>query len=52
MQDQQLADHLWQAAGLSQLCAGLGDEEGSPVALNPNIRIYRYSPGQVVAGNG
>lgn len=45
-QDQQLADQLWQAAGLQQLCAGLGDEEGCPVRLNPNIRIYRYRPGQ------
>ncbi|KAL4857900.1 hypothetical protein ACK3TF_001878 [Chlorella vulgaris] len=45
-QDQQLADHLWQNAGLSQLCAGLEDDEGRPVKLNPNIRLYRYKPGQ------
>lgn len=44
-QDQQLADHLWQNAGLSQLCAGLEDDEGQPVKLNPNIRVYRYKPG-------
>lgn len=46
MQDQQLADHLWQACGLRELCSSLEDEDGVAVKLNPNIRIYRYRQGQ------
>ena len=37
--DQQLADHIWQACGLRQLMEGqLEDEQGVAVGLNPNIR--------------
>ena len=47
-QDPQLADHLWTATGLRQLCSGLPGEDGrdAAVGLNPNIRIYRYQSGQ------
>ncbi|KAL4457534.1 hypothetical protein ABPG75_012399 [Micractinium tetrahymenae] len=45
-QDPALADHLWQATGLAQVVGDLQDEEGVAVGLNPNIRIYRYRPGQ------
>jgi hypothetical protein len=47
-QDPQLAEHLWTATGLRQLCSGLqGEDKGdAAVGLNPNIRIYRYQPGQ------
>jgi hypothetical protein len=42
VQDPQLADQLWQATGLRQLCVELADEDGAPVGLNPNIREFGW----------
>ncbi|KAL1995089.1 hypothetical protein VTN49DRAFT_1276 [Thermomyces lanuginosus] len=65
IQDAEFAERLWSQTALRDLvseCRGLNDGEeddlsglqrqtwgGMPLGLNPNIRIYRYSPGQFFA---
>lgn len=57
--DPAFAERLWSETGLKDLVMNYGIEDGvdaseqanklwggMPVGLNPNIRIYRYSPGQ------
>lgn len=47
VQDERFAAALWGATGLDRIFAGIGEVEGSTaVGLNPNIRLYRYTPGQ------
>lgn len=51
VEDPALADRIWRATGLDAVCARLpserqGGSAGAPVGLNPNVRLYKYSPGQ------
>lgn len=47
VQDAAFAEQLWDVSGLRALLEGkLADDGGVAVGLNPNIRIYRYGPGQ------
>jgi hypothetical protein len=46
--DPMFAENLWKA-GLQQLVSSFGDPDvfgGKVLGLNPNIRVYRYQPGQ------
>ncbi|BGP53035.1 hypothetical protein JCM8202_004119 [Rhodotorula sphaerocarpa] len=45
--DPDLADRLWNDTGLREACQQYvqGHRGRKPVGLNPNLRIYRYSPG-------
>ncbi|KAL3162987.1 hypothetical protein ABBQ32_009419 [Trebouxia sp. C0010 RCD-2024] len=46
-QDEAFAEHLWQRSGLADVFCSidLGSNQ-TAVGLNPNIRLYRYRPGQ------
>ncbi|CAL5225451.1 g8270 [Coccomyxa viridis] len=46
LSDKAYAEHLWQALGLQPALAGIMVEGAQACGLNPNIRIYRYEPGQ------
>eukprot|EP00210_Caulerpa_lentillifera_P005790 g5536.t1 len=41
-----LADHLWNATGLSKIFSEIQLEGMQAIGLNPNIRFYKYSKGQ------
>ncbi|KAJ9285600.1 hypothetical protein DTO021C3_6854 [Paecilomyces variotii] len=58
--DARFAEMLWSSTALKDLVEGSLDSDatqamlrqtwgGNPLGLNPNIRIYRYSPGQFFA---
>lgn len=58
--DPRFAEMLWQSTALKDLVEGSLDSDatqamlrqtwgGKPLGLNPNIRIYRYCPGQFFA---
>jgi hypothetical protein len=44
--DAALAARLWRGTGLGAALAGLAADGDEPVGLNPNVRLYRYVPGQ------
>lgn len=47
VEDPAYAQQLWDALGLRRLFAGRDTATGGePVGLNPNLRFYRYGPGQ------
>ncbi|KKA27941.1 hypothetical protein TD95_001212, partial [Thielaviopsis punctulata] len=49
VQDGEFARRLWEETGLREALAEGGVRDlwgGEPIGLNPNIRIYRYTPGQ------
>ena len=62
--DAAFAERLWSCTGLKEVVSGPGEEGerevgeegegedlwgGEVLGLNPNIRIYRYTPGQFFA---
>lgn len=55
VQDAGFAEMLWETTCLKDvICEGREEEQkkiwgGTPLGLNPNIRIYRYTPGQFFA---
>lgn len=46
VQSEHFAEQLWRQTGLCDVCAALRYGGRHPVGLNPNIRLYRYSPKQ------
>ena len=46
VEDEALAEQLWDKGGLCHICADLRYNGNPPVGLNSNIRFYRYSAGQ------
>jgi len=44
-QDEGICKQLWEATGLCHAVKGLLDSDQDPLGLNPNIRIYKYGPG-------
>lgn len=45
-QDDAFATHLWQMSGLAEVFEQMDISGQTAVGLNPNIRLYRYGPGQ------
>ncbi|CAK0735010.1 hypothetical protein CVIRNUC_000515 [Coccomyxa viridis] len=46
LNDEGYAQHLWQVLGLQPALAAIAMDGAGACGLNPDIRIYRYLPGQ------
>ncbi|KAL0056244.1 hypothetical protein WJX82_009206 [Trebouxia sp. C0006] len=45
-QDEAFAKHLWQMSGLADVFRQMDLDTQTAIGLNPNIRLYKYGPGQ------